>query len=135
MSHGLTPGASTGMLRPSGFRIYRVLRGRTVQYTRNGGMAVPVDRRATVCIPACLVRQLALQPGDTVRVLIDRLEARLIVRPAEDDDAPVGLPARRYTVDRHANIRITGMPQRRAGLDGPRREIRPHGHELIITAA
>jgi bifunctional DNA-binding transcriptional regulator/antitoxin component of YhaV-PrlF toxin-antitoxin module len=134
LGHMLTPSASPGLLLPSGLRIYRVVRGRTVQYTPNGGMAVPVDRRSTVCIPARLVRQLALRPGDTVRVLIDRLEARLIVRPAEDDDAPIGLPARRYTVDRHANIRITGMPQRRAGLDGPRREIRPHGHELIITA-
>jgi antitoxin component of MazEF toxin-antitoxin module len=135
MSHLLSPGASPGMLAPSGVRVYRTTRGRTVQFTGNGGIAVPVDRRATVCIPARLVRQVALQPGDTVRVFIDRISARLIVRPVAAGSDPIGLPARRYTVDRHANIRITQAPQSRAGLQGPRRQIQPHADELIVTAA
>jgi hypothetical protein len=99
----------------------------------DGPVSVPLDGRATVCVPARCVRQAALRPGDAVHVFIDRRNGQLVVRPIGAGSAPLGLPARRYTVDRHANIRITSGTQARAGLHGPRRQIEPHRDELIVT--
>jgi hypothetical protein len=101
----------------------------------NGPVSVPLDGRATVCVPAWCVRQAALRPGDAVHVFIDRRNGQLVVRPIGMSSAPLGLPARRYTVDRHANIRITCGTQARAGLHGPRRQIEPHRDELIVKAS
>jgi hypothetical protein len=72
--------------------------------------------------------------GDAVHVFIDRGNGQLVVRPIGAASAPLGLPARRYTVDRHANIRITSGTQARAGLHGPWRQIEPQGDALIVTA-
>jgi hypothetical protein len=97
--------------------------------------AVRLDARASVCVPARFVRQVALQPGDQVRVFIDAMHSQLVVRPGGAGSGPNGLPARRYTVDRHYNIRITESTQVRAGLQGLCRQIQPHRDELIVTAA
>ena len=69
-SLGLCPSLPPGLLAPSGARTYRTARTRGAVFTPGGGMAVPVDRRATVCIPARLVRQVSLQPGDQVSVFV-----------------------------------------------------------------
>jgi hypothetical protein len=96
---------------------------------------VSLDRRDTVCIPARFVRQVALQPGDRVSVFIDPQHSQLVVRHAVTGRDRNGLPARRYTVDRHCSIRITCTPQLRAGLQGTLRRILPHTDELIVTTA
>jgi len=97
--------------------------------------AVPLDRRATVCIPARLVRQVALHPGDKVHVFIDAQNLQLLVRRDHTVHDPNRLPARRYTVDKHHNIRITRTPQVRAGLLGPHRRILARVGELVVMAA
>jgi hypothetical protein len=125
-----------GHLAPSRARSYGASSaGSAASVTATGGVAVSLDRRATVCIPARFVRQAAFQPGDRVFVFIDPQHSQLVIRHAVTGSDPNGLPARRYTVDRHYNIRITRTPQLRAGLQGTRRQVMTMADELIVTAA
>jgi hypothetical protein len=119
---------------PSNLRTYGNMPTGTAPAAPRSGTAVRLDGRATVCIPARFVRQVALRPGEKVHVFIDASNAQLVVRPDRSPHPLPGLPARRYTVDRHYNIRITHTTQLRAGLDGFQRLVHAQTDELIVTA-
>jgi hypothetical protein len=106
-------------LMPSSLRVYRPqsrprrLSPRRSRTLKDGRWNVPVDGRGTVCVPAALVRAAGLAPGKAAYVFAS--SGRLIV--ASDNQARP--PDRTYTVDKHANIRITRSVQHRAGLNVP----------------
>jgi antitoxin component of MazEF toxin-antitoxin module len=120
---------------PSTLRTYGHSQAGTAPTAPGSGAPVRLDRRATVCIPARFVRQVALRPGEKVHVFMDASNTQLVVRPDRTAHASPALPARRYTVDKHYNIRITHTTQFRAGLNGHQRLVLAHTDELIVTAA
>jgi bifunctional DNA-binding transcriptional regulator/antitoxin component of YhaV-PrlF toxin-antitoxin module len=98
-----------------------------VPSTDDSEREVKVDGRGTVCIPSALVRSAGLEPGDTAYVYC--IPDQLIVSPEPwDEDAD-----HKYTVDKHANIRITRAAQQAAGLQGVRLKIVVDDDEILVA--
>lgn len=74
---------------------------------------VGVDSRKTLCIPKSYLKQLFVNPGDTVGVYNDSTTTKIVkYNPSSCK------PLSTYTVDKYGNVRITQATLQRAGLAG-----------------
>jgi hypothetical protein len=99
-----------------------------VSATTDDERQVTVDGRGTVCIPAAVVRAAGLEPGDVANVYCS--PDQLVV---SGEDWNAGDPDHQYTVDKHANIRITRVAQEAAGLNGVILKVVLDGDDILIT--